>query len=98
MDKTLYAHYDCPNKDLAVRSTLASENRPLSISTADVRIFLLRVNMRKSAGPSMIHSHLLKAFAVQLADTNAETFNTALSQKTAKLAVKQSLKSLQFLV
>ncbi len=54
MRLTPYDHFDLLNKESAVKSTPPPEDRPRSVSTADVRRTLLRVNMSKAAGPDNI--------------------------------------------
>ncbi len=39
---TFYARFDLLNKESAVKSTMPPEDRPLSVSTADMRRILLR--------------------------------------------------------
>lgn len=49
------AHFHLLNNDSVVKSTPPAEDWPLSISTADVRRILLRVNKSKTARPNNIH-------------------------------------------
>ena len=51
-----------------ISSTLPPEERPLSVTTADVRKLLLRVNTHEAAGPNNMTGLELKTCADQLAD------------------------------
>ena len=57
---TCYARPDLLHKDTAVKSTPPPEDGPLSVTTADVRKILQRVNINNSAGPDNIPGRVLK--------------------------------------
>ena len=52
--------YNLLNNDSTVTSTPPPDDGPLSVTTADVRKILPRVNMNKAAGPDNIPGHVLK--------------------------------------
>ena len=60
MLNTFYAHFDLLNKDSAVKSTLSPDDHQLSVTTADVRKIILRLNMSKAARTDNIPCHVLK--------------------------------------
>ncbi len=74
---TFYAHSDLLDKESAVKSTPPPDDRPLSVSTADVRRILLRVNMSKAAVLDNISlpGCVLKTCANQLVDVITNIFN-----------------------
>ncbi len=57
---SFYARFDLLNKKSAVRSTLPPKDRPLSVSTLDVRRTLISFNMSKAAGPDNIRAVYLE--------------------------------------
>ena len=85
---SFYAHFDILNKESAVTSTPPPEELPLSVSTADVRRILLRVNMNKAAGPDNIPGRVLKTCANQLVDVITDIFNISLSQESVPTCFK----------
>ncbi len=85
---TFYAHFDLLNSESAVKSTPPPEDRPLSVSTADVRKVLLKVNMSKAAGPDNIPGRVLKTCANQLVDVITDIFNISLSQESVPTCFK----------
>ena len=99
---TFYARFDLLNSESAVKSAPPPEDRPLSVSTVDVRKVLLKVNMSKAAGPDNIPGRVLKTCANQLVDVIADIFNMSLSQASVPTCTKTAtivslcLKSLQW--
>ncbi len=75
---TFYARFDLHDKESAVKSTPPPDDRPLSVSTADVRKTLLMVNIIKAAGPDNIPSCVLSTCANQLVDVITDIFNISL--------------------
>ena len=51
---TFYACFDVLNKESDVKSTLPPEDLSSSVSTADARRILQKVNMNKATGPDNI--------------------------------------------
>ncbi len=84
---TFYACFDL-SKESAVKSTPPPEDRPLSVSTADVRRTLMRVNISKAPGPDSIPGHVLRTCANQLVDVITDIFNISLSQQSVSTCIK----------
>ncbi len=91
---TFYARFDLLNKKSAVKFTLPPDNRLLSVSTADVRRILLRVNMSKAAGPDNIPGCVLRTSANQLVDVITDIFNISVSQETVPTCFKTAFEKL----
>ena len=64
---TSAVNLDCPPPPHRSFTTAAEQDRPLSITVADVRRTLLRIKPRKAAGPDGIPGRVLKTCAHQLA-------------------------------
>ncbi|KAK3515250.1 hypothetical protein QTP70_012923, partial [Hemibagrus guttatus] len=62
--------------------------RKTTLSTADVRRTLCRVNPRKSAGPDNIPGRVLRECAEQLADVFTDIFNISLSSAVVPTCLK----------
>lgn len=60
-----HARFDLFNKESAFKYDLFPKGRPLSVSTADVRRSLLKVNVSKAAGSDNIPGRVLRACANQ---------------------------------
>ncbi len=84
MPKTFYACLDLLNKKSAVKSTLPPADWPLSVSTADVRKTLMRVNMSKAAGPD----HVLRTCAKTHVNV---IINILLSQESVSTCFKTAI-------
>ncbi len=69
-------------------STLPPKDQPLSVSTADVKKTLLRVNMSKAAGPDNIPGRVLRTCANKLLDVITDIFNISLSQESVPIGFK----------
>jgi hypothetical protein len=62
----------------------------LSLSVADVNTTFKRVNSRKGVGPDSIDSHILRAYADQLAGVFTDIFNRSLSQSDVPTSFKMA--------
>ncbi|XP_074501445.1 uncharacterized protein LOC141773472 [Sebastes fasciatus] len=81
---------DCPPPPHPSPMTVAEQDRPLSITEADVRRTLLRINPRKAAGPDGIPGRVLKSCAHQLAGVFTTIFNLSLSLRTVPTCFKST--------
>ena len=70
-------------KDSAEESTPPPENRPMLVTTVDVRKILQRVNMNKGAGQDNLPGYVVKACADQPADVINDIFHILLSLSCA---------------
>ncbi|KAF0037932.1 hypothetical protein F2P81_010806 [Scophthalmus maximus] len=85
---TVYARFKAANNTPCSRLTLPPGELPLSVTTADVRRSLLKVNPCKAAGPNNIPGRVLRDCAHQLSDVLKDISNTLLSQQTVPTCFK----------
>lgn len=79
--KLLHSHVMMtPASSTASNGQLHPGELPLSLATADVKMTLKKVNVRKAAGPDNIPGRVLKECADQLAGVLTDIFNTSLDQ------------------
>ncbi|KAI3368601.1 hypothetical protein L3Q82_025606 [Scortum barcoo] len=64
---------------------------PLSVTTAEVRRTLQRINPRKAAGPDNISGRVLKGCAYQLTEVLTDIFNTSLQQAVVPTCLKTAI-------
>jgi len=65
---SFYAHFDDPNTSPSNRLTPPPGEEPLSLTPAELRRTLHRINPRKAAGPDNISGRLLRSCAHQLTE------------------------------
>jgi len=87
---TFYAGFEVSNTILTARLAEDQEDCTLSLSTADVRRALKRVNPRKSPGPDDIPGRVLRGCADQLAEVFTYIFNLSLYQSAPPTCFKQT--------
>ena len=85
---SFYARFNEPKTSPSNRLTPPPGEEPLSVTAAEVRRTLLRINPRKAAGPDNISGRVLKGCADQLAVVLTDIFNTSLTQAAVPTCLK----------
>ena len=75
-----YAQFEALNQTPGRKIIPPVEEQALSLSIADVRKSLSRVNPRKAAGPDNIPGQVLKDCAAQLAGVFTDIFNISIKR------------------
>ncbi|KAI3362573.1 hypothetical protein L3Q82_001608 [Scortum barcoo] len=76
------------NTSPSTRFTPPPGEEPLSVTAAEVRRTLQRINPRKAAGPDNISGRVLKGCAYQLTEVLTDIFNTSLQQAVVPTCLK----------
>jgi len=77
---TFYAWFEVSNTTPTARLAEDQDDCTLSLTMADVRRALKRINARKSPGPDSIPGHIHKACAILRAEVFTSTFKLSLYQ------------------
>ncbi|KAI5086247.1 hypothetical protein C0J45_23420, partial [Silurus meridionalis] len=85
-----YARFEVQNNMVVKKTTPPSSNQVLSLTTAEVRKTLCRVNPWKSAGPDSTRGRVLREYAQQLADVFRDIVNISLSSTTVLTCLKMT--------
>jgi hypothetical protein len=86
---TFYACFEADNTEPPRRALAAPDNQVLSLSEADVRKTLIKVNTHKAAGPHVILGRVLRVFADQPEGVFFDIFNLFLSQAVFSTCFKE---------
>uniref|UniRef100_A0A3B1IEK6 Reverse transcriptase domain-containing protein n=1 Tax=Astyanax mexicanus TaxID=7994 RepID=A0A3B1IEK6_ASTMX len=85
---TFYARFENPDTPPSTRLPHSPGEAPLSVTPAEVRRTLRRINPRKAAGLDNIPGQVLKDCADQLSDVLADIFNASLLQAAVPPCLK----------
>ncbi|KAI4901454.1 hypothetical protein NFI96_022824 [Prochilodus magdalenae] len=83
-----YARFEDPDTPPSIRLTPTPGEVPLSVTPAEVRRTLRRINPRKSAGPDNIPGRVLRECADQISEVLADIFNVSLTQAAVPTCLK----------
>ncbi|KAI4881499.1 hypothetical protein NFI96_012321 [Prochilodus magdalenae] len=83
-----YARFEDPETPPSIRLTPTPGEVPLSVTPAEVRRTLRRINPRKSAGPDNIPGRVLLERADQISEVLADIFNVSLTQAAVPTCLK----------
>ncbi|KAI4879135.1 hypothetical protein NFI96_007722 [Prochilodus magdalenae] len=83
-----YARFEDPDTPPSIRLTPSPGKVPLSVTPAEVRRTLRRINPRKSAGPDDIPGRVLRECADQISEVLADIFNVSLTQAAVPTCLK----------
>ncbi|GAA6231470.1 uncharacterized protein LOC109141784 [Lates japonicus] len=83
-----YARFEDSNASPSTRLTTPPGEEPLSVTPAEVRRILQRINPHKAAGPDNIPGRVLKGCAHQLTEVLTDIFNTSLKQAVVPTCLK----------
>lgn len=87
---SFYALFEASNTTTTSRFTPSPDDPPLSVTAAEVRMTLQRVNPRNATGPDGVPGRVLKDCAHQLTMVMTDIFNISLSQATVPTCLKTS--------
>lgn len=82
------ARFEDSNASPSTRLTIPPGKEPFSVTPAEVRRTLQRINPHKAAGPDNIPGWVLKGCAHQLAEVLMDIFNTSLQQAAVPTCLK----------
>jgi len=88
--KTFYARFEGSNTIPTARKDEDQDDCTLSLTTADVRRALKRINPRKSRGPDGIPGRVLRGYADQLREVFTSIFKLSLYQSAVPTCFKQT--------
>ncbi|KAI4893078.1 hypothetical protein NFI96_011541 [Prochilodus magdalenae] len=83
-----YARFEDPDTPPSIRLTPTPGEVPLSVTPAEVRRTLRRINPRESAGPDNIPGRVLQECADQISEVLADIFNVSLTQAAVPTCLK----------
>ncbi|KAK3522953.1 hypothetical protein QTP86_010318 [Hemibagrus guttatus] len=85
---SFHARFEAQNEVTARKTIPPPEDQMLSLTTANVRKTLCRVNLQKAAGPDNIPGRVLRECAEHLADVFTDIFNISLSSAVIPTCLK----------
>lgn len=85
-----FAQFKDSKTSPSTRLTTPTVEVPLSMTQADVRSSLLRINPHKAAGPDKIPGRVLRDCASEVSEVLMEIFNISFSQAVVQTCMKTS--------
>ena len=85
-----YACFEASNTSTIARFEISPVDSPLTITSAEVRKTLHKINPRKAAGPDEVPDRVLRDCAHQLSSVMEDIFNISLPQATIPTCLKTS--------